>query len=234
MRQQVSVVLYFEKGYIADPYMPEREQLINLQKGSGMNRAKSEEKRAQALRDYLQRQGLSMEDYKRLEVAAQQPWYRKGGEIIVPSHQMYGCMIESARGATATLRPCDPDNLRHVIVVSDFTTGKTVEDGVFARLVMPKSGTGQPLSNQRALRSNPYIEDFHASGTLTFFPNDLRDSGAVLEDFVAWAGQRIGVGASRKMGYGRFDIEAWEQASVDALPARSRSKKSERQGVTHE
>lgn len=174
-----------------------------------MNRAKSEDKRQQSLRDYLQRQGMSMEAYLALEAAAKAPWYRNGTGIIIPSHQFYGCLIEAAHTASATLRPCDPDNLRHVLEVSDLETGKDHEDGLFERLVMPKSGTGQPLSNQRALRSNPYIAGFEATGTLGYFPEDLRSEGQTLYEFLVWAGQRIGVGASRKMGFGRFKIAAW-------------------------
>jgi hypothetical protein len=208
----ISIALQFDKGFISDPYWPQREQLINLQKLSGMNRAKSEDKRLQSLRDYLQRLGMTMEAYEDLQRQAQEPWYRNGGaEIIIPSHQLYGCLIESARNATATLRPCEPDNLRHVLVVSDLATGKTTHDGIFQRLVMPKSGTGQPLSNQRALRENPYIAGFTATGTLAYFPDDLRNQGESLQEFLTWAGQRIGVGASRKMGYGRFTVARWEE-----------------------
>jgi hypothetical protein len=209
VRQTIDISLSFEKGYIADPYFPAREQLINLQKISGMNRAKSEDKRQQALKDYLQRQGISQEEYLEIEKAAKEPWYRSEGGIIIPSHQLYGCLIESCRNASATLKPCDPDNLRHVLDVSDLATGKGTHDGIFQRLVMPKSGTGQPLSNQRALRENPFIADFTATGTLAFFPEDLRGEGNTLYDFICWAGQRIGVGASRKMGYGRFQVQTW-------------------------
>jgi hypothetical protein len=219
MRQTITISLKFEKGYIADPYFPAREQLINIQKVSGMNRAKSEDKRAQSLKDFLQRQGMSQEEYLALERAAKEPWYRNGQDIIIPSHQLYGCLIEACRNASATLRPCDPDNLRHVLDVADLHTGKTTHDGIFQRLVMPKSGTGQPLSNQRAVRENPYIADFTATGTLAYFPEDLRNQGESLEEFLAWAGQRIGVGASRKMGYGRFSVAQW--SPLAAAPRRT-------------
>lgn len=187
-----------------------------------MNRTKSEDKRQQALKDYLQRQGMSPEAYLALEREAHEPWYRNGTGIIIPSHQFYGCLIEACRNASATLRPCDPDNLRHVLTVSDLHTGKTTQDGLFQRLVMPKSGTGQPLSNQRALRENPYIADFTATGTLAYFSEDLRSEGASLYEFLSWAGQRIGVGASRKMGYGRFAVAGWEPADADGPSARPR------------
>jgi hypothetical protein len=202
----VSLTLHFAQGYIADPYVPAREELINIQKASGMNRSRSEAKRKQALEEYLRRQNMDMDDYQALEARATIPWYRdEHNEIVIPSHQFYGCLIEGAKNLSASQRPCDPNNLRHVIALSALTTGKKHQDGVYERLVMPKSGTGQPLSNQRALRKNPYIADFDAHGTLRFFVSDIPEPQRLI-DFVAYCGQRIGVGASRKMGYGRFVI----------------------------
>lgn len=201
------VTLYFGEKYIADPYWPEREELINIQKNSGMNRARSEQKREETLKEYLRRNGYSLEQYAELERLSRRPFYtNEKGQIILSTHQMYGCLIEAARNISASQRPCEPNNLRHVLRLTDFVTTKRQSDGVFKRLVMPKSGTGQPLSNQRALRMNDYIADFEATGTLSFFPEDIR-SADELPDFLTYAGQRIGVGASRKMGCGRFVVK---------------------------
>lgn len=181
--------------------------MINIQKNSGMNRARSEEKRENNLKEYLKRNGYTMEQYHELERLSRRPFYTSNdGHIIISSHQMYGCLIEAARNISASQRPCDPNNLRHVLRVSDFLTTKTRPDGTYKRLVMPKSGTGQPLSNQRALRMNDYIADFTATGTIGFFPEDVRNADE-LPDFLTYAGQRIGVGASRKMGCGRFIVK---------------------------
>ena len=202
----IHFTLWFQKGYIADPYFPEREELINIQKLSGMNRARTEAKREQALKEYLRRQEMSQDAYEALEKRALRPWYRDGDQhIIIPSHQFYGCLIEGGKTLSASQRPCDPDNLRHILQLSDWATGKDKEDGIYERLVMPKSGTGQPLSNQRALRKNPFIAQFHATGTISFFLSDIPDAQRIT-DFVSYCGQRVGVGASRKMGYGRYTI----------------------------
>ena len=217
MRKNFNLKLAFDKGYIADPYWPELEELINIQKGSGMNRARSEEKREAALQTYLKRIGMSPEDYADLEALAYRPWYRKhlsddpADEILITSHQFYGCLIEAAKSCPASIRPCDPDNLRHCLTIGDMPTGKFAADGIFKRLVQPKSGTGQPLSNQRALRQNPFISDFEAQGSLRFFEDDMREGGRYVEDFLAYAGQRVGVGASRKMGWGRFEVRSFEE-----------------------
>src|SRR5262249_11535065 len=218
-RHLYHLTLYFEGKYIADPYLPEREELINVQKGSGMNRARSEQKRQQALSDYLKRIDWTPERYAELEQAANQPWYRQElgnpeSPIIIPSHQYYGCLIETCKNISAVLRPCDANNLRYVLRVSDLTTERCCEVGVYKRLVMPKSVTGQPLSNQRALRSNPYIDNFSASGTIAYDDAQLSHAGETLEEFLSWAGQFTGVGAARKMGCGRFVVQSF----VDEMP----------------
>lgn len=211
-----NIELEFDKGYIADPYWPEREELINIQKSSGMNRAKSEKTRNDALTTYLNRLEMSMEEYEELTALAQRPWYRRhfqeGEEIMIIAHQMYGCLIESVKHCPAALRLCEAQNLRHMIYVSDFSTGKDKEDGIFRRLVMPKDGNGKPLSNQRALRENPYIEHFIAIGRMSFYPYEMRDEGKYFKDYLTYCGQRVGVGASRKMGYGRFTVKSMLRA----------------------
>ena len=216
MRRHLAIELYFAKGYIAHPYWPEREEVINIQKISGMNRVRNEEKRQNALATYLKKMGWDEEMYAELVAKAERAWYRLDNDdetscIIIPSHQMYGCLISAADLCPATLRPCPMENLRHCITLSDFVTEKTQEDGVYKRLVMPKSGQGASLSNQRSLRSNPVIIDFTAKGTIEFWTEDVRDNGDFMEEFLDYAGSRIGVGAARKMGYGRFEVTTYSQ-----------------------
>jgi len=186
-----------------------------------MNRARSEQKRTQALSDYLKRLDWTPERYAELEQAANQPWYRKElgnpeSPIIIPSHQYYGCLIETSKNISAVLRPCDANNLSYVLRVSDLMTERLTEDGIYKRLVMPKSGTGQPLSNQRALRSNPYIDNFTASGTIAYDDTQLSHGGETLEEFLTWAGQFTGVGAARKMGCGRFMVQSFVDREAQA------------------
>jgi hypothetical protein len=200
--------------YIADPYMPETAQLIDIQKSSGMNRARSEAKRTLALSEYLKRQGITAEEYRDLEVLAKRPWYRQDmahytGPIVVPAHQLYGCLIQAADSLNKSQRPCTPDNLRHLLRLTDFPTDRQKEDGIYNRLVMPKNGAGQPLSNQRSLRSDPFISDFKAKGTVSFIREQILNADE-LPDFLAYAGVTIGVGAARKMACGRFEVETWD------------------------
>jgi len=97
------------------------------------------------------------------------------------------------------------DNIRNRLTVSDFITHKKKADGVWERFAVVKSGTGKTLSNQRGLRSNGFIRDFTASGTITMDEN-MVDPAAVLT-LLEFAGRGVGIGASRKMGYGKFTVE---------------------------
>jgi hypothetical protein len=54
------------------------------------------------------------------------------------------------------------------------------------------------------LRRNEYLGPFAAELTVEF-DNALVDPVKVT-DFVAFAGREVGVGASRKLGWGRFEI----------------------------
>lgn len=67
------------------------------------------------------------------------------------------------------------------------------------------SGSGAKLSNQRGLRVNEYLSNFRGALNLEFSEEAVKP--ARMRDFVAYVGREIGVGASRKMGWGRFVVE---------------------------
>ncbi len=71
---------------------------------------------------------------------------------------------------------------------------RTAADGVFDRYVKLEK------SNMRNRQRNEFIENFTATGTVSI-PSDVKveDVRRLLE----YAIEDIGVGASRKMGYGR-------------------------------
>ena len=84
-------------------------------------------------------------------------------------------------------------------------TGKSKPDGAWERFAVVSAGTGAKLSNQRGFRSNDYIRQF--SGRLTIeFDASLADQSRV-RDFITYAGREVGIGASRKMGWGRFTVQ---------------------------
>jgi len=196
------------KKYIAHPYWPEREQLVNIAKLSGSASKRTPEKREAALRLYLEKIGMSRAQYQELEARANRPFYTNSqGNIIIPSQQITSCLVQSAASAPTGSR-IPTANLRSLVQVSDLCTEKTVADDKYERYVMPKDGAGKPLSNQRSLRQNEFIEDFHATGTV-----DIDLDGCKVEtvrDLFVYAGKYIGCGASRKMGYGRFIVHRWD------------------------
>ena len=197
----VTVTLHFAKGYIGEPYWPAREKVITIRKGSGVDRARSESKRTQALKAYLDAQDLTMEDYQALEANASRPFYTTpAGEIVIPSHHLHGMMAGAAAQAPAAIRPAKPEQIRTILEWGDLPTGKFKADGVWERFVR------NPLTNQRRLQSSQYIEEVRATGTLAI--HDAAQEKKIRE-FVAWAGREMGVGAARKMGWGRFVIVAW-------------------------
>ena len=207
---RIALTLHFAKGYIAHPYWPARERLINLTKEAGVNRARSQAKREQALKAILDAKGMTRADYDALEADANRPFYtRPDGEILVPAHQLHGMMAQASEVAPSSVRIAKTDQVRTILEFQDLRTGRMKADGVWDRFVAPKSGPGQKLSNQRALRSDPYLEEFDAVGELRLVTDDLHDKA---KRFIEWAGREVGVGASRKMGWGRFTVEAWEKA----------------------
>jgi hypothetical protein len=212
---QLTATLSFAKGYIAHPYWPARERLINVQKESGTKRARSEEKRIAALKNYLAAHNMSMEDYLLLEQEADRQFYcsrdladangHDRNEIVIPAHQWYGMAAQACDLASSSIRIAKAENIRTILQISDSFTGKLKADGVWDRFVVVTAGAGNKLSNQRALRSNEYLGPFTTDVTLMFSedivaPNKVRD-------WFQFAGREIGVGASRKFGWGRFSAQ---------------------------
>ena len=186
--------------------------MINIQKTSGLNRARSASGRRKALEEFLQGIGKTLEWYEDLERQAAEPFYRTNGagsEIIIPDLHVYAFLVQTCDTARSATRPCDPDQVRSRFVVTPWTTGKTKADDVFERFASVTSGTGQKLSNQRGFRSSQYIKDFTAEGSISFEP-DFVDA-KTLRAAIEYGGNFVGIGASRKMGFGRFKLESFEQ-----------------------
>jgi len=201
-------------SYIAHPYWPELSELIEIQKRSGMNRARSDDKRESALANYLKKAGLDMVYYQKLQKAVTRHWYRVNNDdpntsIIIPKHQVDGMLSSACNDAPAGSR-FDPNDVRVLITTTDFITDRKQSDGVYSRFVTIKDARGNTLSNQKQLAKNEYIKDALATGTITIDPNEVK-AGAV-KALLEYALRRVGVGAARKMGYGRGDVITFEKA----------------------
>lgn len=118
-------------SYIAEPYWPALDDVITIQKKSGMNRAKSEAKRDLALKSYLKQEGMTLEDYQTLVKAASQKWYKNAdGKIVVPRHHFAGCLVQAVATSPAAVRgKFDRDSFRHHVRISDFVTDRESQGG---------------------------------------------------------------------------------------------------------
>lgn len=201
------------KGFISNPYWLEMDRWINITKSSGLNRAKSEAARRKALEEHLKSTGMTLAEYDELARRARQPFHYEGGgdsgEIIIPVHQIEGFMSNTIQVVRSASRPCPPEQSRSLLTWTPWHTGKTKPDGIFTRFASVTSGTGAKLSNQRGLRNDHFIQDFDATGEVSFSPEFVKP--AVLEQAIRLGGENIGIGSARKMGYGRFELVAWEK-----------------------
>ena len=209
------------RSYTGSPYWPETNDRVTIEKRSGMNLGRtSEDKREEKLRRYLEKIKMPWADWQNLCRLSERPWYKDaaGVSIIIPRHQLAGCLVQASKSAPAGAR-FDPEQLRSLIMVSDFVTNRTEKDGIWKRYVLPTDAKGNPISNQRrytesevigsedglaALGINAAVDVCTASGTVSFDAGDVKEK-AVL-DLFHYAGKYVGLGGSRKMALGRFSV----------------------------
>lgn len=193
-------------SYIAHPFWPARNTCIEIEKKSGVNRQKSEEKRLAALKAECSRQGITYEQYMAFRVQAAEQWYRNAdGVIYIPRHQIAGALVQTIGTAPKALRgEFNRDNFRALVQIGDFLTDRTKADGVFGRFVKLDG------SNQRSWQENEYIGcyldsggPFIASGTIAVDGDKRADT---IKALLTAAVETVGIGAARKMGFGRGRI----------------------------
>lgn len=200
------------RSYIAHPYWPARNSCIEIEKKSGVNRQKSDEKRVAALKAECNKQGITYERYLKMRIEAARQWYQEpDGVIYIPRHQLAGAMVETIGGAPKALRGMfDKENFRALVQIGDFTTNRSEASGVFARFVKLDG------SNQRSWQENEYLgvyldegEPFAADGVIALGDPKQRDT---VESLLRAAVENTGVGAARKMGFGRGQVVSFESA----------------------
>lgn len=211
------------QSYIGDPYWPEMERVVSIQKESGMNRARTGENRNNSLEQHLRAIDMSRDAYDELEAMARRPFHvDDSNNVIIPKNHVDGMLVSACTMARSAMRPCPPDMVRTVLRASAWRTSiKADQAKLWERYVVVTGGTGQKLSNQRGLRSNYYIgseppgemeptKQVTATGTI-----DVNQEMVKIETLgksLEWAGQWVGIGASRKMGWGRFNVIGFKPA----------------------
>jgi hypothetical protein len=213
----LDLTLAFVTPYVGHPYWPEMYEVIEITKKSGLNRAKSDANRRKALEEYLRANGMTLADFEQLDELSRRPFHTAlDGEIIIPADRILSFLVAANSEARAAQRASPPEQVRARIAATDFRTGKYQPDGVWKRFATVNLGSGARASNQRGLRENAYIEDFEATGALRFDEQTV-DPKALIR-LIEWAGEFVGIGASRKMGKGRFRL-ARAEIRPEALAA---------------
>lgn len=193
------------RSYIAHPFWDARNRVIEIEKKSGVNRQKSDEKRQAALKAECEKQGCTLADYERMKIEAAEQWYRKTDRrIYIPRHQVAGSIVQTIGESPKALRGLfTKDNFRALVEIGDFETNLTEPSGVFARFVKLEG------SNQRSFQTNEFIgryldegEPFQAVGTVSCDEKQVQTVKALLTAAV----ERVGIGAARKMGFGRGSV----------------------------
>ena len=203
-RKSLTVTLRID-SYIADPYWPESAAVIDIQKKSGMNRCQTDKTREKALKAYLDKEGITLKDYERLVELRKRPWYRadnfdESSPIVIPRHHISAALVQTVKTAPSAAKAgYKEDSLRHMIQLSDFATIPNAKTAMrsWERFVKLDA------SNQRSLQKNEVMENFECAGVaMVHHETKIKD----LETLFAWMVEEVGVGASRKMGYGRGDL----------------------------
>lgn len=196
-------------NYIAHPFWPERNQVIEIEKKSGCNRQKSDDKRMAAIKAECQKQGYTYDQYLQFCERAKEQFYRRDDRTIyIPRHQIAGALVQTIAGAPKALRGSfTKDNFRALIQIGDFQTDRHEADGIFGRFVKLES------SNQRSWQQNEFIGQYLEKGTPfvaagTIGMSDKRQEDTV-KSLLKAAVETIGIGAARKMGFGRGVVADW-------------------------
>lgn len=208
-----NLALRFTTPYVAHPYTPEQYQLIEITKLSGMNRTRATQNKNRALEEYLTQNNMTLDDFEKLKALAGRDFHQhpETNEIFIPSDNFLSFIVATTHNIRSASRPCSPDQVRSRFFASDFMTGKFEKDHTWERFVTVTTGTGAKLSNQRALRKNGEILGFTATGTISFDTDYVKPD--VLKKAIEYGGINVGIGASRKMGKGRFVLDKFEEAA---------------------
>jgi hypothetical protein len=206
MISKVQVGFKFVSGYIANPFWPARDTLINI--GKDVHPKLQGAKRQAAIQAALEKRGLNSEDWDRLQKEVERAFYTKlmdgTGEIIIPIRVVQSFINHTSMTAPKAIPRMENKGLTFIAVRGDYlNTGKTPVDAkLFERFVKNEE------SNQRQLQVSKYIDDFIATGILTV-DEDLMKADSLRKLF-EWGGKMIGIGSSRPQGYGRFVVSGWD------------------------
>jgi hypothetical protein len=189
------------KRYIAHPYWPEVHWLFSLDKAALIHPKHSAAKKDQILQAHCKNEGIAWQDVldARTKIATEQ-WYKDtDGNIIVPRHHLVCSWIQSLRNHPMK-KQIKVEQFRTFCNCTDgiVTPAKKVCDGKFRRYCSSEE------SNLRRLQEHEEIRDFQVTTEVTFMANILTTKE--LTNLIKFAGVYFGMGAARKMDYGRYMV----------------------------
>lgn len=208
----VEVKLRFsEPGYIALPYWPAKNTLINIMKN--VHPKLADTKKAAALRASCEKHGVSESEFQQMLIDAERPFHTRNGpgsEIVIPERIFQSFINHCSMEAPKAVPRITEKGLTFIGIKVEggyFHTGKKAPDGTFDRFVKNQE------SNQRQWASSPFIREFTASGILKV------DGEVIAPDkllkLLEWGGKWIGIGSARPQGYGRFSVMEWNEAGAN-------------------
>jgi hypothetical protein len=205
---RVEVRLHFsEPGYIALPYWPARNTLINIMKN--VHPKLGDTKKVAAIRAACEKEGISEEQFRQIIVDADRPFHTvngRGSEIIIPERIFQSFLNHCSMQAPKAVPRITEKGLTFIGVKVEggcLHTGKNAPDGSFDRFVKNQE------SNQRQWASSPYIQNFAAAGVMKV-DGEVIAADKLLK-LVEWGAKWVGIGSARPQGYGRFSVEEWNE-----------------------
>jgi hypothetical protein len=207
--RRVSAALGFgDEGYIAKPFWPETNKLIDI--GKDVHPKLGEAKKQAAILAACTKRGISEEEYRRLLEKSSHTFYTIDGlrdtEVIIPQRIIQSFLNHASQVVPKAIPRIEEKGLTFIGVrIQDgyLRAGKTEKDALrFERFVKNQE------SNQRMFTSDLYISNFQATGT--FLVNEEVISVENLFSLMEYGGRMYGIGTARPQGYGRFQIQRWE------------------------
>ena len=215
--KELKLKIHLEK-YCAAPYTDALQEKIDLEQKAGISwRTKNPEKYKATMEAYLPTQKWTWAEFLQLVSDANIHWYTtKDGYIVVPEVNAQAFIGNLMCDSKAWVVPkilrqsvikgkLGSANCRAKIVMSQLVSDKKITDEIeYTRFIKPVD------KNQKRQQVNWYVEDVTLTGSVRFHPSVEQDR---LLDLLAFGVQEVGIGACRKLGWGRGSIvepTGWE------------------------
>ena len=192
-------------SYVANPYWAEQSTLITI--GKAVHPKLGDTKKLQAIEAQCQKMGLTIDDYHRLQGAIKRKWYRLDNNdptspIIIPASNFVASLSHGISIAPGPIKKPigDKDSLRCFISATDLVSNpaKIKADRLDERWFK------NPISNERRLQTDEVLDNTQFVGTIEVADHIKQDE---LKRFLDYTFRYAGIGAARKMGFGRGTVE---------------------------